>query len=70
MPPLDPGASVTVRVAPVSESGIYVVDPATADTLGGCCYIEPGYGGRVRFDVRGGTATVVDRRSGILGLGP
>ena len=70
LPALDPGASASAHVTPTGESAIYIVDRVRSDTLGACCYIERGYGGAVRFEVRGDTARVVTRWSRGPRLGP
>lgn len=60
---LRPGRPATARVTPASESGISIVDASARDTLGSRCYTGRGYGGAVRFEVRGDTAAAVARGS-------
>jgi len=67
---LSPGAMVAVSLEPTSESGITLVEAATGDTLGTCCYIEPGSGGRMQFTIEADTLRMDSHDSGRVGSLP
>ena len=67
---LSPGAVMTVRLEPTGESGISLLDSASGDTLGSCCYIEPGSGGRMQFTLEADSVRMDSRDSGRVGSIP